>query len=142
MTFASQSVTTFTLAALLSTTVLGQNNTSEAMSPLVPNSTSNVPVPPSRPEMDPSRANIALQFFIEQAQSGSDYAQLSLGETYLEGIVVPQNLVEAYAWLSTAHAQGLDEAQPLRDLAWATMTSDERQLALALALNYQKWHLP
>lgn len=96
MTLNPLSVTSLVLATALSVAALAQSPTTTAKAVTGDNEgIQTIVVPPSAPETDPQLATVALQFFLEQAQSGSDYAQLSLGESYLEGIVVPVNLIQA-----------------------------------------------
>ena len=101
--------------------------------------TKTLVVPPSPPETDPDLMAAAMQFFVDLAKGGSDYSQLTLGEAYLEGTLGDVDYVEAYAWLHTAHEQGITEAQPLLERAWTSMTAAERDSAQALAAEYRQW---
>jgi TPR repeat protein len=105
-------------------------------------STPTVVVPPSEMETDPELIAAAMQFFVDLAKSGSDYSQLSLGESYLEGTLGQVDYIEAFAWLSTAHEQGITEAAPLIERAWQSMNDAERKAAQQLAIEYQQWISP
>lgn len=85
---------------------------------------------------DADSAIMALQYYINEARLGSAYAQLSVGETYLNGNLVPQNNIEAFAWLATAESQEITEATPLKEKAWDAMTAEEQKYAKALGGHY------
>ncbi|RRJ85278.1 sel1 repeat family protein [Aestuariirhabdus litorea] len=57
--------------------------------------------------------NLALGYYLPMAEQGSPYAQLTIGELYMLGEEIPKDDIEAYAWLKTALAQGVEEAEPL-----------------------------
>jgi len=89
---------------------------------------------------DPESAVIALQYYINEARLGSPYAQLSVGEAYIDGRTVPVNLIEAYAWLKAAQSQDITEAAALIDKIWEEMSEEDQKYAKALGdyytLNY------
>jgi len=85
---------------------------------------------------DPESAIIALQYYIDEARRGSAYAQLSVGETYMDGKIVPVNHIESYAWLATAKSQDIDEATELMDEVWGRMSEEEQNYATALSHYY------
>lgn len=85
---------------------------------------------------DPESAIIALQYYIDEARRGSAYAQLSVGEAYMDGKIVPVNHIESYAWLATAKRQDIDEATELMDEVWGRMSEEEQNYATALSHYY------
>ena len=90
----------------------------------------------AEPAGELSDADMALGYYEPLAQEGSPYAQLAIGEIYFYGNGIPRDLVRAYAWLTVAVMQGVDEAGPVRDEAWAGLTASQRELAQGLAGEY------
>ncbi len=86
--------------------------------------------------------DVATGYYRPLAQEGSPYAQLALGEAYLEGAAVPQNLIEAYAWFSVAAAQGVIEAEAERDRVFARIPDKDQREARALAKSYREAFIP
>lgn len=85
-----------------------------------------------------SASDMALGFYQPLAEEGSPYAQLVLGEMYLDGNGVDQDLVQAYAWFHVSADQGVEEAEPLREDAWDKMSSEQREEARRLAEDYAR----
>tara|TARA_R110002110_G_scaffold121431_2_gene297175 strand:- start:8270 stop:9571 length:1302 start_codon:yes stop_codon:yes gene_type:complete len=57
------------------------------------------------------------------AHQGSDVAQTQIGYLYSQGKGVPQNLVEAYAWLNLAAKSGSEQASAQRETVANKMTN-------------------
>lgn len=85
-----------------------------------------------------SASDMALGFYQPLAQEGSPYAQLVLGEMYMDGTGVDQDLVQAYAWFHVSAVQGVEEAEPLRDDTWEKLSSEQREEARRLAEDYAR----
>ena len=83
-----------------------------------------------------SAADMALGFYQPLAEEGSPYAQLVIGEMYLDGNGVPRDYVQAYAWFYVSADQGVDEALPLLDKAWRELSTEQQDQAEALAKQY------
>ena len=63
-----------------------------------------------------------------QARAGNRDARYALGLVYAEGRGTHCDLVEAYAWLTLAMAQGDNDAELLRQIVMETMTAAEVQV--------------
>ena len=96
----------------------------------------------AEPGRELSEADMALGYYQPLAQDGSPYAQLAIGEIYFYGNGIPRDLVKAYAWLTVAVMQGVDEAAPVRDEAWAGLTAAQREQAQGLAGEYVQAYGP
>lgn len=76
----------------------------------------------------------------KSAHKGDDKAQAQIGYMYYQGKGVPQNLVEAYAWLNLAAKSGSEQALVQREAVANKMTSTQvtkaqnRSLALFEAM--------
>ena len=70
------------------------------------------------------------------AEQGLALAQASLGVMYAIGRGVPQDDVQAYAWLNVAAAQGDTPASKARDVVAQRMTPEARARAQRLAQQY------
>ena len=80
-----------------------------------------------------SETDMALGYYQPLAEQGEPYAQLTIGEIYMEGAGVQQDLVHAYAWFAASHAQGVQEAEVIMEHVLGKLSSAERQQALLLA---------
>lgn len=98
--------------------------------------TSEVAVKGPDDVFDPEHAVIALQYYIDEARLGSAYAQLSVGEAYMDGVTVPINHIESYAWLATAQSQDITEATELMEKILTLMSDEEKSYAKALGEHY------
>ena len=78
----------------------------------------------------------AAEFYRMYAEQGHAQGQHDLGVSYRDGRGVPQNLVEAYAWLSIAAAQGHVGAKEKRQALLEEMTPAEVERAEAFARGY------
>ena len=67
------------------------------------------------------------------ARSGDARAMLALGRTFVAGVGVPQDYVEAHKWLNLAAGLGNLDAVAERDALAAEMTAEERAEARKLA---------
>lgn len=67
----------------------------------------------------------SVQWYQEAAQKGDITAQTHLGTLYKDGKGVPQNFIEAYAWLNLATTNGSQGALLNRDQLAQKMTSDQ-----------------
>lgn len=76
----------------------------------------------SQAPTDPKKA---LKWYQEAAQKGDITAQSYLGELYQTGKSVPQNFVEAYAWLNLATSNGSQKALVTRDRLAQKMTDSQ-----------------
>ncbi|WP_207061375.1 sel1 repeat family protein [Motiliproteus sp. SC1-56] len=83
-----------------------------------------------------SETDMALGYYKPLAEQGGAYAQLTIGEIYMEGAGVKQDLVEAYAWFAVASAQGVDEATAIMEHVYTKLDEAEREQARALAEQY------
>lgn len=79
---------------------------------------------------------MAVQFYQPLAENGEPYAQLTLAEIYAEGDGVTKNLVVAFAWLSIASHNGVEEADKLKNDLLSLMTEGEKAQAVALGEAY------
>ena len=83
------------------------------------------------------RADEALVQWLAAANSGDKRAMLMLGRMHREGLGVPQDLVEAYMWLSLAASRGDDTALAERDALNARMKPRERVEAQSRAMMWR-----
>ncbi|WP_426417167.1 hypothetical protein [Aestuariirhabdus sp. LZHN29] len=87
--------------------------------------------------------NLALGYYLPMAEQGSPYAQLTMGELYMQGEEIARDHVEAYAWLKTALAQGVDEAEPLLEELDKQLVGEALQAAQLRASQYiEAYSLP
>jgi TPR repeat protein len=63
----------------------------------------------------------AVHWYRRAAEQGDPIAQYVLGVMYQTGDGVPQDYVQAYAWLDLAARQDLEQARRSRDAAAAAM---------------------
>lgn len=96
---------------------------------------------PDEPAL-PSEREMALNYYQPLAEQGVPYAQLTIGELYLQGSGVDFDPVHAYAWLYTALFQGVPEARPLMEEAYQAMDEPQRTRAQELAADYARLHTP
>lgn len=78
----------------------------------------------------------AAEFYRMFAEQGNARAQHDLAVSYRDGRGVPQSLVEAYAWLSTAASQGFAGANGERQALLQELTTAELEKAETLAQEY------
>jgi TPR repeat protein len=87
------------------------------------------------PHRDYQRAADLLR---QSAQQGFAPAQTSLGMLYLAGEGVPEDRIEAYAWLLLAAEQGERDARDLAPGVRAELSDAEREQARDRALRYRQ----
>ena len=80
----------------------------------------------------------AVKWYRKAAEQGHGMAQGALGSMYALGQGVPQDNVQAYAWLNISVAQGEEEAQKIKESVAKGMTSKGRARAQELARRYWK----
>jgi len=85
-----------------------------------------------------SETEMALGYYLPLAEQGEPYAQLTIGEIYMEGAGVAPDLISAYAWFYVALFQGVQEAQPIMEHVMEKMNPADQQQARALAEQYVK----
>ncbi len=83
-----------------------------------------------------SDAEMALGYYQPLAEQGEPYAQLTIGEIYMEGAGVEQDLIQAYAWFAVALHQGVDEAEAIIDHLLSKLSADDQAQAKAMAAQY------
>jgi TPR repeat protein len=88
-----------------------------------------------------SHDEMVTGYYLAQAQEGSAYAQLALGEMYYDGDVVQRDLVKAFAWLSVSAHQDVSEAADLLAKLEQEITPEERTRAEALAREFIENHV-
>ncbi len=71
------------------------------------------------------------------AEQGHAKAQLSLGFQYEQGVGVPEDDIQAYAWFSLASAQGYQDARDAKEILAGRMT--RAQIAEAQKLSREYW---
>lgn len=79
--------------------------------------------------------NQAMPLLSKQALDGDLYAQYDLGCFYYSGIVVSQNLQEAFQWFNKSAQQGLPEA--MQYLAWCYLRGDGVQANYEEGMKWQ-----
>ena len=89
-----------------------------------------------------SETDMALQYYQPLAEQGGPYAQLTIGEIYMEGAGVDQNLIQAYAWFSVALHQGITEAEPIINHLLGKLSPSDQAEAKALAEQYIQHYSP
>jgi len=98
----------------------------------------NEDINPSSVTKSRDQSNIAA--IKKSAHEGNDKAQAQIGYLYYQGKGVPQNLVEAYAWLNLAAKSGSEQALAQRETIASKMTTTQvtkaqnRSLALFEAM--------
>jgi len=85
-----------------------------------------------------SDTEMALGYYLPLAEQGEPYAQLTIGEIYMEGAGVTADLVSAYAWFYVSLFQGVQEAQPIMEHLMEKLSAEEQVKARALAEEYVK----
>ncbi|WP_210398093.1 sel1 repeat family protein [Motiliproteus sediminis] len=85
-----------------------------------------------------SDTDMALGYYLPLAEQGEPYAQLTIGEIYMEGAGVDADLVSAYAWFYVSLFQGVQEAQPIMEHVFEQMDAATQERAKALAEEYVK----
>lgn len=85
-----------------------------------------------------SDADMALGYYQPLAEQGEPYAQLTIGEIYMEGAGVEQDLLHAYAWFAVAAHQGVEEAQAIMEHVLGKLNPDEQRQAKVLAGQFIK----
>lgn len=83
-----------------------------------------------------SDADMALGYYQPLAEQGEPYAQLTIGEIYMEGAGVEQDLIQAYAWFSVALYQGVDEAEAIIDHLLSKLSAEDQAQAKAMSVLY------
>ena len=85
------------------------------------------------------RGDYATDFreFKPLAEQGIAMARNSLGVVYANGVIVPQDHVQAHPWLNLAAAQGSDLVRKNRELAARKMTPTQIAEAQRLA---REWY--
>ena len=83
-----------------------------------------------------SETEMALGYYQPLAEQGEPYAQLTIGEIYMEGTGVDQNLVQAYAWFAVAVHQGVDEAEEIMNQIFSKLSKADQLEARAYAAQY------
>ncbi|MCP5144151.1 MAG: sel1 repeat family protein [Gammaproteobacteria bacterium] len=76
--------------------------------------------------------------FIEAAKGGWGPAQFKVGELYRDGGPVSQDPIRAYAWMSLAAANGVEEAPAALATLKETFTPDQQAEADATLVDYQQ----
>ena len=87
-----------------------------------------------------SETEMALGYYLPLAEQGEPYAQLTIGEIYMEGAGVEPDLISAYAWFYVALFQGVSEAQPIMEHVYEKLQPEQQQQAQALAEQFIKAH--
>ncbi|MEH6825364.1 MAG: hypothetical protein V7629_15775 [Motiliproteus sp.] len=85
-----------------------------------------------------SDTEMALGYYKPLAEQGGAYAQLTIGEIYMEGSGVDKNLVQAYAWFAVAVHQGVDEVEELMKHVFKQLSEAEQVQARKTAELYIK----
>ena len=67
----------------------------------------------------------ALKWYRKAANQGDGEAQYNLGLSYVKGLGVTQNDLEAYFWFNLAAAQGIKQAASLRDAEASRLSREE-----------------
>ncbi|HEY5717543.1 MAG TPA: hypothetical protein VIS52_03555 [Motiliproteus sp.] len=83
-----------------------------------------------------SDTDMALGYYLPLAEQGEPYAQLTIGEIYMEGAGVQADLITAYAWFYVALFQGVEEAQPIMEHVMEKLSASEQERARALAQEF------
>ena len=83
-----------------------------------------------------SETDMALGYYQPLAEQGEPYAQLTIGEIYMEGTGVEQNLVQAYAWFAVALHQGVEEAEEIMKQVFNRLSETDQLEARAYAAQY------
>lgn len=91
---------------------------------------------------DISEAEMALGYYQPLAEQGEPYAQLTIGEIYMEGAGVEQDLVQAYAWFAVSSHQGVDAATELMKHVLGKLSADQQQMAKVLAGQFIQYFSP
>lgn len=89
-----------------------------------------------------SDTDMALGYYQPLAEQGEPYAQLTIGEIYMEGSGVSQNLIQAYAWFAVASYQGVEEAQAIMEHVLGKLSADEQAQAKVIAQQYITHYAP
>ncbi len=72
------------------------------------------------------------------AEQGHAVAQYDLGVMYETGEGVPEDDIQAYAWISLASAQGVENAKKVKEMLTGEMTSAEVAEAQKLSRKYRE----
>ncbi len=75
------------------------------------------------------------------AEQGDATAQFNLGIVYANGKGVPQNDVQAYAWIATAATQGYEQAAEVLSLIVKKMTPAQTEEGRRLSLEYAEKYI-
>ncbi|MEH6471188.1 MAG: hypothetical protein V7752_08055 [Halopseudomonas sp.] len=87
-------------------------------------------------EQSISDAEMALGYYQPLAEQGEPYAQLTIGEIYMEGAGVEQDFIQAYAWFAVARHQGVDEAEAIMNHVFGKLNETDQVQAKAIAEQY------
>ena len=82
---------------------------------------------------------LLMRWFRLAAEQGLAAAQAALGGMYVFGKGVPEDDVQAYAWLSIAAAQGREESKNLKETIAEVMT--RAQIVEAQKLSREYWEV-
>ena len=83
----------------------------------------------------PSNYNDDAKCYRYAAERGDRYAQNNLGYICAEGKEVTQNLIEAYAWWTSAAMNGIETARGNLDRIRQKMSADQVEKAQFLAMD-------
>jgi TPR repeat protein len=83
-----------------------------------------------------SDAEMAMGYYLPLAEHGEPYAQLTIGEIYMEGSGIEQNMVQAYAWFAVALHQGVEEAEAIMNHVLEELSEADQLEAKAIAAVY------
>ena len=75
----------------------------------------------------------AVKWYRKAAEQGNARAQNNLGLMYATGEGVPENVINAYVWLSISAAQGGEDAKTLTNTVADRMTREQIGEAQSLA---------
>lgn len=85
-----------------------------------------------------SSVDITKNYYQALAEQGSGYAQLAIGEMYLNGDGVAKDHITAYAWFAVAAAQGVEEAKHEKDYVYQELKQSQRSRAMVLANRFKE----
>lgn len=83
-----------------------------------------------------SETKMALGYYLPLAEQGEPYAQLTIGEIYMEGAGVEPDLVQAYAWFAVALHQGIEEAETIMNHVFDKLGEADKTQARSVAEQY------
>ncbi len=80
----------------------------------------------------------AVRWYRKAAERGYTRAQYKLGIMYAYGVGVPEDDIQAYAWISLASAQGVENAKNAKERLTGEMTRAEIVEAQKLSRKYRE----